>query len=103
MGAQAIAGVPVHMAFDPSTRVFELVYNATISTAPTEVYLNEPLHYPDGVDVDVKLLTRSANSTIGGAGCSTIVRLRNRVHVTIAARCVGQVVVIQLAPKSPID
>merc|ERR1711865_256542 len=92
--AQAIAGTPVSMVFDRITCGFELVYKATISTAPTEVYLNEALHYPHGVDVNVDLSSRDA-------GCAQIERLKNRVHVTIAAHCIGQVVAIRLAPKTP--
>jgi len=52
--AQAIGGIPSRMTFNPDTAAFELVFNATITAAPTEIYLNEELHYPNGFKVDVE-------------------------------------------------
>jgi len=51
--APAIAGTPSNMSFDPETGAFELTFNATISEATTEVYLNEELNYPDGYTTEV--------------------------------------------------
>ncbi|KAN0030386.1 hypothetical protein ACTA71_010151 [Dictyostelium dimigraforme] len=47
--AQAIAGVPLLMSFNPTNGDFSLSYtiNTTI-TQPTQIYLNQDLHYPNG-------------------------------------------------------
>jgi endoglycosylceramidase len=47
--AQAVAGVTSSMSYNATTGSFTLVYttNPTIP-APTEIYLNEALHYPNG-------------------------------------------------------
>ncbi|CAF3559233.1 unnamed protein product [Rotaria sp. Silwood1] len=50
--AQAIAGIPIHMAFFPTTNLFELQF--TINTdirQPTVIYLNEDFNYPHGINV----------------------------------------------------
>jgi len=87
--AQAIAGLPLRMSFDPITAVFELRYNATVSEAPTEVYLNEVLHYPQGfaIDVDPK-------------DCATLTLAKNRVHATTSSQCIGEVITLRLSPNS---
>mmetsp|Transcript_148772 Transcript_148772/g.476461 ORF Transcript_148772/g.476461 Transcript_148772/m.476461 type:complete len:91 (+) Transcript_148772:1410-1682(+) len=41
------------MAFNPDTGSFTLEFVATVSEAPTEVYLNEELNYPSGYSVEV--------------------------------------------------
>jgi len=55
--AQAIAGAPLTMSFDPRTAAFQLQYvpNATIDqiVAPTVIFLNEGIHYPRGFKVSV--------------------------------------------------
>jgi len=51
--APAIAGTPQKMAFNPDTGSFTLEFVATVSEAPTEVYLNEELNYPSGYSVEV--------------------------------------------------
>merc|ERR1712084_59722 len=51
--AQAIAGVPRRMSFDPQSGKFELEFNATLLNAPTVIYLNEDLHYPNGYSIAV--------------------------------------------------
>eukprot|EP01116_Phalansterium_solitarium_P022334 TRINITY_DN7331_c0_g1_i1.p1 TRINITY_DN7331_c0_g1~~TRINITY_DN7331_c0_g1_i1.p1 ORF type:complete len:510 (+),score=172.13 TRINITY_DN7331_c0_g1_i1:1018-2547(+) len=52
--ARAIAGVPTSMTFAPSTSAFTLVFNSNSSiAAPTEIYLNEALYYPNGFTVSV--------------------------------------------------
>ncbi|CAF0742966.1 unnamed protein product [Adineta ricciae] len=52
--AQAIAGLPVSMMFDPKTAVFQLTFiiNTDIHQ-PTVVYINEDLNYPQGNNIDV--------------------------------------------------
>lgn len=52
--SQAIAGTPKHMTFDPDTADFLLEFNATVTTAPTVIYLNEDLYYPNGFAVNVQ-------------------------------------------------
>jgi endoglycosylceramidase len=50
--AQAISGVPIHMAFQPSNSHFVLSYAVDTSiNQPTEIYLNEHLYYPNGFTV----------------------------------------------------
>lgn len=52
--AQAVSGIPTRMSFNPKTAQFELCYliDSTI-TAPTEIYGNFKVHYPEGVVVSV--------------------------------------------------
>jgi len=76
--AQAIAGRPQRMAFDPATAAFELVYAPEALGAPTEVYLNEPVHYPDGVAIDVQ-----------PPGCVRVARAPNRVLLHTAGAAAG--------------
>jgi endoglycosylceramidase len=52
--AQAIAGRPELMSFDAQTAAFELRFNATVTSAPTEIYLNRQLHYPHGHSLRVQ-------------------------------------------------
>jgi endoglycosylceramidase len=53
--AQAIAGVPVHMAFNSKTGKFDLEYEPNPNiTKNTEIYMNKHLHYPNGYHVDLK-------------------------------------------------
>jgi len=52
--AQAIAGKPSKMTFDADTADFVLEYIPTITSAPTEIYLNSELHYPDGFKIEIK-------------------------------------------------
>jgi len=50
--AQAVAGTSNFMSFNPNTRVFNLEYVVKKSCKlPTEIYLNEQLHYPKGFTV----------------------------------------------------
>lgn len=47
--AQAVAGTPTSMGFDPTTAAFHLVYRADHAvTAPTVVYVPVSRHYPHG-------------------------------------------------------
>jgi len=51
---QAIAGTPQRMTFDTKTGAFQLDFNATVTAAPTEIYLNEELHYPNGYVLEIQ-------------------------------------------------
>jgi len=86
--AQAIAGEPLRMSFQAGTAAFELEYNATVATAPTEVYLNEALFYPRGYQAEVE-----------PAECVRQERLPNRLHLHLVAgggRCVGRVIKLRV-------
>ncbi|CAJ1339558.1 unnamed protein product, partial [Effrenium voratum] len=50
--APAIAGRPLRMDFDSGTRIFELDFMVSVE-APTEIYINEALHYPAGYALNV--------------------------------------------------
>jgi len=52
--AQAIAGIPSLMSFEPSDSSFRLVYLIDpTAKAPTEIYLNEEYYYPNGFTVTI--------------------------------------------------
>jgi endoglycosylceramidase len=52
--AQAIAGVPVHMAFNSKTGQFDLEYTPNPNiTKHTEIYMNTRFYYPHGYNVDL--------------------------------------------------
>jgi endoglycosylceramidase len=51
--AQAIAGVPISMNFNANTAQFDLAFRPLALGAPTEIYLNEELHYKDGYDLTI--------------------------------------------------
>uniref|UniRef100_A0A7S2L1Z6 Glycoside hydrolase family 5 domain-containing protein n=1 Tax=Zooxanthella nutricula TaxID=1333877 RepID=A0A7S2L1Z6_9DINO len=91
--APAIGGTPTRMAFDPDTGAFELVFVASVRTAPTVLYVNEELHYPHGYDVEVT-----------PTGCLNMRSLeKNYVELGLAAsaRCFGAVVTVQVHRKAP--
>jgi len=47
--AEAIAGTPTHMAFNPATGAFSLTYRAISAVhAPTVIFVPVALHYPHG-------------------------------------------------------
>lgn len=50
--AQAIAGTPTAMRFDPATKVFALDYTPNGATAPTVIFL-PARHYPNGYSTSV--------------------------------------------------
>jgi len=88
--APAIAGSPLHMAFDPATAAFELDFNATVVGEPTELYLNEPLYYPHGY----RLAIEPQHCLSPGK------RLQNRVELFLKDRaCLGAVVKVRLTPE----
>jgi len=49
--ARAIGGVPSKMFFNHMTGEFDLDFEGTVTSEPTEIYLNEDLHYPNGHEV----------------------------------------------------
>ncbi|MCC7077971.1 MAG: cellulase family glycosylhydrolase [Acidimicrobiia bacterium] len=49
--ARAIAGRPLHRDYDVATRVFEVSFAETGVTAPTEIFVPEARHYPEGFTV----------------------------------------------------
>jgi len=64
--APAIAGTPKKMAFDPDTGKFTLAFIATVTDAPTVIYMNEALHYPDGFSLQTspaRCLTARSSET----------------------------------------
>ena len=99
--ARAVAGTPLNMTFNPTTKAFELCYNVDASIiAPTEIFASQTYSYPQGRAVrttpnlraetdpgrgDV-VLVRSAVSPLvelegahgaeGGVGCVWIERQR---------------------------
>jgi len=50
---QAIAGSPTSFSFNPVTYDFELQYNISNATAPTEIFLNEAFFYSKGFTVTI--------------------------------------------------
>jgi hypothetical protein len=58
--AQAIAGVPQVMRFNPKTSEFQFQFAANLSaTAPTIIYLNQKYYYPKGFNVEIRPQTPS--------------------------------------------
>jgi len=52
--AQAIAGIPTLMDFNPKDSYFQLAFNIDITiNAPTEIYLNEDFYYSNGFTVTI--------------------------------------------------
>jgi len=89
--AQAIAGKPLKMVFDPETFEFTLDFVATISSAPTEIYLNEQLHYPDGYKV-----------TVQPEDCLTESSGTNRIYLQLgvnASTCIDQHFHVEVTPS----
>jgi len=97
--AQATAGPISTMEFDPDTAVFELNFNLTVTSAPTEIYLNEELHYPNGHKV-----------TARPAGCFDITSpMTNYVHLNLVPEsspnyggCVNQLINVQIEPEAAV-
>lgn len=91
--ARAIGGVPQHTTFDPATAAFQLSFIASVTDAPTEVYLNEELHYPDGFVVDLQ----PANCLI-----QKIQAEKNYLHFDLQqnSSCRGSLVQISITAKA---
>merc|ERR1719221_1084258 len=72
--AQAVAGRPLQMGFERKNSTFTLLYRAPLSEelrrAPTEIYLNEALHYPRGYSL-----------TVTPEGCTRHEAARNRLFI----------------------
>ncbi|KAJ4461998.1 putative Glycoside hydrolase [Paratrimastix pyriformis] len=87
--APAIAGVPVSMAFDPETALYNLKYNPNpAAKGPTEIYLNEAWYYPHGFDVTI--------TPPGAAQWAKVAT--NRIEVTHTAASRGTTVQITITP-----
>jgi len=88
--AQAIAGKPLHMEYDSFKRSFSLDFVATVKDAPTEIYLNEELHYPTGYGFSAS-----------PPGCLTVTeKRRNYLHLSLASeRCMGAIIQIRIIPS----
>jgi len=89
--AQAIAGSPVRMSFDPNSGNFELEYEATMAEAPTEIYFNKDLYYPNGYDV-----------TSEPSGCLSISEPEKNylnAQLTNVDTCLNQTVKLTLSAK----
>ncbi len=76
--AQAVAGITSRMFYSTSTSQFELEYMVNAAaTAPTEIYLNEELHYPNGFNctaVNAACVHADTNTlhVIANAGATTV-------------------------------
>jgi len=96
--AQAIAGTPLGMSFKFKTGAFKLSYKATISSAPTVIYLNEEMHYPQGYDI-----------SISPAECIKQEKTQpNYINLHLltdgqASQCLGQKVVVSISAKSSVQ
>eukprot|EP00930_Biecheleria_cincta_P007788 TRINITY_DN109061_c0_g1_i1.p1 TRINITY_DN109061_c0_g1~~TRINITY_DN109061_c0_g1_i1.p1 ORF type:complete len:246 (+),score=30.37 TRINITY_DN109061_c0_g1_i1:96-833(+) len=90
--AQAIGGEPLHMSFRSTDALFELEYNASTATAPTEIYLNEATYYPQGY-----------KTAIEPPGCIRQETQHNRIHLHLRTdsgqSCFGRIVKISIRKK----
>jgi endoglycosylceramidase len=77
--AQATAGTPLAMHFDPHDGAFRYRYRPDPSiTAPTSIFVS-PLHYPDGYRVTVdhgSVVSRSARQVLVRADSGEVVTVR---------------------------
>lgn len=86
--AVATAGVPTKMHFEAG--VFELDFVATVQEAPTEIYLNEALHYPEGYSI-----------AVDPSNCLNVHKTqRNYLNLTLAPGCLGQLLKFRLWPAA---
>ncbi|CAE7233585.1 unnamed protein product [Symbiodinium natans] len=88
--AFATAGIPTKMRFDQSG-AFELDFVATVQDAPTEIFLNEALHYPTGYSISVD-----------PSNCLNVQKAqRNYLNLTLAnSACLGQLLKVRLWPST---
>jgi endoglycosylceramidase len=87
--AQAIAGTPTSMGFDPSTAAFHLGYRADHAvTAPTVIYVPVSRHYPHGYCARA---TGGRVTSPAGATRLTVTndRSASTVHVTVTSGTCG--------------
>lgn len=83
------------MEFNPATAAFKLEFTLTVTSAPTEIYLNEDLHYPGGHKV-----------TVTPEGCFDITSpMSNYIHLNVApdSSCSNQAITVQIVPQSAIQ
>jgi len=77
--AQATAGTPLSMRFDPEDGAFRFRYRPDpTSTAPTRIFVS-PLHYPDGYRLSVdegRVVARSDRRVLVAAGSARVVSVR---------------------------
>eukprot|EP00931_Biecheleriopsis_adriatica_P046583 TRINITY_DN26773_c0_g2_i1.p1 TRINITY_DN26773_c0_g2~~TRINITY_DN26773_c0_g2_i1.p1 ORF type:complete len:534 (-),score=75.58 TRINITY_DN26773_c0_g2_i1:86-1687(-) len=90
--AQAIGGDALHMSFQSTDALFELEYNASVTTAPTEIYLNEAMHYPQGyiTEIDPPECIRQETQ---------LNRLHLHLRTDTAQSCVGRRVKLRISRK----
>jgi len=87
--AQAIAGVPTQMNFDPVSRLFSLNYTTSADVKPgalTEIYVCLELVYPEGVKVDIippSAATASLDQTFGILSVSHTPGLATNTHISV--------------------
>jgi endoglycosylceramidase len=87
--AQAIAGTPTSMNFDPSTAVFHLSYRVDRAvTAPTVIFVPVSRHYPDGYCAKV-----TGGKVTSAAGATRLLVTNDRsasaVDVTVTSGACG--------------
>jgi len=91
--AQATAGPIKTMKFDNKKATFQLDFTLTVTSAPTEIYLNEELHYPNGYTVDVT-----------PQGCFDITSpMSNYIHLNHVSGCEGAGVHVLIQPKAALQ
>jgi len=109
---RAIGGLPDLMKYDPETKDFELRFMATVTVAPTEIYLYEKVNYPDGYDIDIHL-AESERTLAGlvpdrrvlspsGDECLKMDKPEaNYIHLTLDPKsgCYNKLVVVKISPK----
>ena len=90
--AYAIAGTPTLMRFNSLTSEFILKYNIDTSSAkPTEIYLNEEIHYPQGYNVIIE-----------PASWATLEKIddKNRIAITLSSSAMNsEQLTIQIIAK----
>jgi len=98
--APAIAGTPSRMFFDPDTAEFTLRYMAQdCAGAPTEIYVNQKLHYPKGHQVIV--FADASESVPKGTPCATVTYPEvNRIHIKVSERCIGRTIDVKILHRA---
>ncbi|CAJ1398146.1 unnamed protein product [Effrenium voratum] len=87
--APAIAGRPLRMDFDSGTRIFELDFMVSVE-APTEIYINEALHYPAGYALNV----------LPPNCLKELPKVKNLVRLALADNaCLGKVMEVRIQPE----
>lgn len=79
--AQSVAGTPTMMKYNAANYHFQLCYRLDTSIqAPTEIYINDALAYPNGVNIHL---------TGTGAALLTVEIAPNRIYLTAASDSVA--------------